>query len=734
MTSNQRVTINSDSKPAIKHHPQLQAQYQLELQLKQFQQFHQYHTMATPNVDKISNPINPKPSSSSSQPSSVPFISSNPTDHPQQPLQRPSSETSSSYQPHHRQASQSSNSSPGKKKESILRKLSISSRRSLAWLPGIHDHPSPSGTSSNPSTTTSSKNHKSQTNSTSTASSTASNHSKVKFYSTTASKSITPPNSEQSNTSEAHHHSHSSKNVIGKSMRSVARTVKKSLHQFDRPRTITGDHLNQHAAESKTSHPQAPDSRHSSSTSRPGIPGPSGAQRTRAVSTSEVYNERSVRSRTQMSSTNNLSQSLTERSSHRVQPPQSGQTTPPRSPNRLKKSDKPRPLSTNDSHSSKLNGSDYQTTRLSWHAHTHIGSLPLAASILAAPSPPPIDHSTFMAIIPGRKSPAVGVPFLSVVAPAASEPITPGALTAMSVKVEPPQSRRVSPSSSIDPSRLNDENNGFAFIGTPSAQPPSDLAVKSRPPLVSTATAISLVQSCVAEHGSISEIDENISRVPSSGYLVGDQVETLVEQTTSTSTDELRIIQSSLEHEFLKPENRKRKVTPTKSTELLGGQTNDPSHCVDDSNEEIESRQHKVFRSINQPFSSSTSTALGMNHSTSHPLSVLPINPATVLADRSHQDHSSRCKQLPSHHHNHLKNRKRSTRRKNSNGLSSNHPHEDQDNHDHDQHPNNEVWNFSIVSTVVGVVIIAVVLIGSTNLTGSLNGKSWIGNLIKKMT
>lgn len=435
-----------------------------------------------------------------------------------------------------------------------------------------------------------------------------------------------------------------------------------------------------------------------------------------------------------MSSTNNLSQSLTERSSHRVQPPQSGQTTPPRSPNRLKKSDKPRPLSTNDSHSSKLNGSDYQTTRLSWHAHTHIGSLPLAASILAAPSPPPIDHSTFMAIIPGRKSPAVGVPFLSVVAPAASEPITPGALTAMSVKVEPPQSRRVSPSSSIDPSRLNDENNGFAFIGTPSAQPPSDLAVKSRPPLVSTATAISLVQSCVAEHGSISEIDENISRVPSSGYLVGDQVETLVEQTTSTSTDELRIIQSSLEHEFLKPENRKRKVTPTKSTELLGGQTNDPSHCVDDSNEEIESRQHKVFRSINQPFSSSTSTALGMNHSTSHPLSVLPINPATVLADRSHQDHSSRCKQLPSHHHNHLKNRKRSTRRKNSNGLSSNHPHEDQDNHDHDQHPNNEVWNFSIVSTVVGVVIIAVVLIGSTNLTGSLNGKSWIGNLIKKMT
>ncbi|KNZ60465.1 hypothetical protein VP01_154g8 [Puccinia sorghi] len=544
---------------------------------------------------------------------------------------RPSSDSSSFEPP--------STGTHSKKKQSILRKLSTSSRRSISWLSTTtHEQPTNQLTSEQP----------------------------------------TPLN----NT-----HDHTKNTIFAKGIRNVARTVKKSLHSFDRPRNLTAD--------------------------QPTI-------RNRALSTSEVYNKpqniqhtfRSLK-QSQVSTqqdSNPLSRSL---------PEQSPIPASPRSPNRLQKK-KHRPQSASEPSAS--SPAVLPRDRLSWHAQPNIASLPQVATILAKPSPPPVDHSTFMAIIPGQPTLPPLVPALSVVPPPASLQVEPPQPTALSTRVEPASSRRHSLTSannehspagnpsyaSTDDDDNNNKNNGFTFIRSPPKldQPPSppthDLGASwthvtdhqsleihhSRPTLLSTITSTSLVQSCVAERGSFSDLDQ---------------------------MEELALGPKTPESPAQGEMPRKRKVTslndeasPSKADETA------------EAEEEVEERQHKVARAEDQPFSSSSSAVQhqqpseqhgrALNHTASHPLSMV-VAGLSLRARKASYSTSTSTK----------KSRKSSLRKPT---------------HQH-QRPasaaSSEIWNFSVVSTVVGVVLIAVVLIGSSHFSGFNGGKSWLGNWMKKV-
>ncbi|OAV94750.1 hypothetical protein PTTG_26922 [Puccinia triticina 1-1 BBBD Race 1] len=368
---------------------------------------------------------------------------------------------------------------------------------------------------------------------------------------------------------------------------------------------------------------------------------------------------------------------------------------------------------------------------VSWHAQTPIGSLPMAASLLAAPPPPPVDHSSFLAILPPGHTPNLPVPALTLVPPPASQLVEAPALTALSTHVEPALSRRVSLSSSSaaaaaaaagtppDASSAgqiedHDPLPGFTFIRSPakssqadpsprlsaswteivegSPAPPSPIETSqvrtARPPLVANATGISLAQSCVAEHGSVGDLNDD-------------------------------------EEEPVPQTPRKRKVTsltaepsppsPNKEAEKEGERGADAAG---------DERQHKVPRAaLDVPFSSSTtSQAVGPKSlsSTAHPLSFLALGglvpPASLKARRSGSRKDRRKSPASSLQ------RAQSQKVKDGGGQRNR------------ANSAAEVWNFSVVSTVVGVVLIAVVLIGSTNLSGiNYNGKSWLGNWIKKV-
>ncbi|WAR61649.1 hypothetical protein PtB15_12B339 [Puccinia triticina] len=382
---------------------------------------------------------------------------------------------------------------------------------------------------------------------------------------------------------------------------------------------------------------------------------------------------------------------------------------PPRSPNRLKKKKTSRPQSALEPLGPRP-APDAAAGRpgepaVSWHAQTPIGSLPMAASLLAAPPPPPVDHSSFLAILPPGHTPNLPVPALTLVPPPASQLVEAPALTALSTHVEPALSRRIED---------HDPLPGFTFIRSPakssqadpsprlsaswteivegSPAPPSPIETSqvrtARPPLVANATGISLAQSCVAEHGSVGDLNDD-------------------------------------EEEPVPQTPRKRKVTsltaepsppsPNKEAEKEGERGADAAG---------DERQHKVPRAaLDVPFSSSTtSQAVGPKSlsSTAHPLSFLALGglvpPASLKARRSGSRKDRRKSPASSLQ------RAQSQKVKDGGGQRNR------------ANSAAEVWNFSVVSTVVGVVLIAVVLIGSTNLSGiNYNGKSWLGNWIKKV-
>ncbi|KAA1077218.1 hypothetical protein PGT21_015359 [Puccinia graminis f. sp. tritici] len=642
-------------------------------------------------------------------------------------LPRPSSESSTSSQP-----TTTTNSSPNKKnnnkKQSILRKLSTSSRRSLSWLPGIHPDLQ-SSTEDKPT-------------------------NKIKF------KKNSPPNS--SNVEQ--HHQSTAKNVLGKGMRNVARTVKKSLHQFERPRSITAPNQDQQLQQDL----------------QPSQPTPTQQQttniRTRAVSTSEVYSN----NKQQQQQSDSFSRSLNQQPDLNSYPIQhnssSSITTPPRSPKRLKKK-KNRAQSAFEPLLNQTPAIEQDSTRapppgrLSWHAQTPVGSLPMAASILAAPSPPPIDHSSFMAILPGQPI----VPALSVVPPPASLAVDPPILTAMSTKVEPSLSRRVSLSSSSNPNnnnndplssssssssvddQINDPLNGFTFIKTPSKLPPPsptpsaqllssnwteilttpsspnslteshhhhqirNIEIRdARPPLVSTSTSISLVHSCIAEHGSVADTDDvQISQ---------QDVEPQNGLEASVETTRKRKVTS-----FINEQNPAKKKESSEGLEEAEEST--PTATTEDEGE----RHHKLARSLDRPFSSTTLVPAHRHHTsspTSHPFSLITTTTLSTTTTTSSMIRAR--KNSPKKDRKHSLRKPAHLNHQQQQQHNGKHRHA-QPNPRHSASPASELWNFNIVSTVVaGVVIFAVVLIGSANLSGFHgNGKSspssWIGSVMKKI-
>ncbi|EFP84352.2 uncharacterized protein PGTG_10072 [Puccinia graminis f. sp. tritici CRL 75-36-700-3] len=417
---------------------------------------------------------------------------------------------------------------------------------------------------------------------------------KIKF------KKNSPPNS--SNVEQ--HHQSTAKNVLGKGMRNVARTVKKSLHQFERPRSITTPNQDQQLQQDL----------------QPSQPTPTQQQttniRTRAVSTSEVYSNNK-----QQQQSDSFSRSLNQQPDQNSYPIQhnssSSITTPPRSPKRLKKK-KNRAQSAFEPLLNQTPAIEQDSTRapppgrLSWHAQTPVGSLPMAASILAAPSPPPIDHSSFMAILPGQPI----VPALSVVPPPASLAVDPPILTAMSTKINEP-----------NPAKKKESSEG------------------------------------------------------------------LEEAQDSTPTTE-------------------------------------------DEGE----RHHKLARSLDRPFSSTTLVPAHRHHTsspTSHPFSLITTTTLSTTTTTSSSLIRAR-KNSPKKDRKHSLRKPAHLNHQQQQQHNGKHRHA-QPNPRHSASPASELWNFNIVSTVVaGVVIFAVVLIGSANLSGFHgNGKSspssWIGSWMKKI-
>ncbi|KAI9612293.1 hypothetical protein KEM48_004309 [Puccinia striiformis f. sp. tritici PST-130] len=340
---------------------------------------------------------------------------------------------------------------------------------------------------------------------------------------------------------------------------------------------------------------------------------------------------------------------------------------------------------------------------MSWHAQNPIGSLPMAATLLSQPSPPPIEDASFMAILPSQDKLNLPVPHhLSLIPPPSSLYVDPPTLTAISTGVEPALSRRVSISSSSSSESVSDHNNGFTFISTPSkfdsvpASPNPALGSSwmeipahpqhesysevqtPRPPIVTTATSISIVHSCVAERGSIADLDLHLHADDQVEELAGTEI---------------------IHNEF----SRKRKVTSFINDSNPSKKETSESEAEKDAESDRdcgpEERQHKVLRGLDQPFSSHQP----------------PKKNRKLSSKKSPLSHHHEVHHHHVHHHTPSKNPRHSS----SSSSSS-----------------TEVWNLSVVSTVVGVVILAVVFIGSTNLSHLHNGKpssSWIGNWIKKI-
>lgn len=229
----------------------------------------------------------------------------------------------------------------------------------------------------------------------------------------------------------------SSKGTISKSIRSVARTVKKSLHQLDRPVALRNERKPEHDSADAAKSSQV---RSTSTTVQ------SGAPQTSNASQSDLPSEPSASS--------SPLRSRTKSESHIVQS----------RPNTL-------PLSKSTSHQSR------KKNRMSALEPSHaaiptFGSLPQAAAILARPPP---DPTTFLAIIPGQGPPSN----LSLLSPFQGEDILGAPRTGGSANTSIfPHSIQAQAPVSPRPSTLDlDEDTGFTFIR--SSEPESGAAAEN---------------------------------------------------------------------------------------------------------------------------------------------------------------------------------------------------------------------------------------------------------------
>ncbi|EGG07509.1 uncharacterized protein MELLADRAFT_62571 [Melampsora larici-populina 98AG31] len=256
---------------------------------------------------------------------------------------------------------------------------------------------------------------------------------------------------------------HSSQGTISKGIRSVARSVKKSLHQLDRPLILrnerkphSADQLNvarpssQALSTSSTVQSVAPQASNALQSNLPSETNTSSALRTRTKSESHIARSR---------------------------------------PESL-------PLAKSISHQSK------KKNRMSALEPSHaaiptFGSLPQAAAILARPPP---DPTTFLAIIPGQGPPSN----VSLLSPFQREDMRGAPLTGGSANTSIfPHSIQAQAPISPRPSTLDlDEDTGFTFIRS------------SEPEAVTTAGNASNVPGSVVRKSSYNETD-SIRRVPS---------------------------------------------------------------------------------------------------------------------------------------------------------------------------------------------------------------------------
>ncbi|POW22139.1 hypothetical protein PSHT_01629 [Puccinia striiformis] len=475
-------------------------------------------------------------------------------------------------------------------------------------------------------------------------------------------------------------------NLIGKGIiRNVARTVKKSLHTFDRPRLAT--------AEPQQRLPASQQDRQQEEVIQP--PSPQ-STRARAVTISEVS--------TPNKNKEHYTRSLNQPPYHQSFDPDQvieGPSTPPRSPKRLKK--KTRPQSAFIEHPSLITQAveNVVPAHYLWQPHFYLNLLL-----------PPIEDSTFMAILPSQDKLNLPVPHhLSLIPPPSSLYVDPPTLTAIiiMIKTKPiiTDSLFISTPSKFDsvPASPNPAlgSSWMEIPAHPQHESYSEVQT-SRPPIVTTATSISIVHSCVAERGSIADLDLHLH--------ADDQVEELAG--------------TEIHNEL---SSRKRKVTsfindsnPTRKESSESEVEKDVESDRDCGSEE---RQHKVLRGLDQPFSSHPPP----HHQTSEPISTILTTPLTTLirprklsSNKKNRKLSSKKSPLSHHHevhHHHVHHHTPSKNPRHSSSSSS----------------STEVWNFSVVSTVVGVVILAVVFIGSTNLSHLHTGKpssssSWIADQV----
>ncbi|KAH9809422.1 hypothetical protein DFH28DRAFT_905413 [Melampsora americana] len=246
------------------------------------------------------------------------------------------------------------------------------------------------------------------------------------------------------------------KGTISKSFRSVARTVKKSLHQLDRPLTLRAERKTEDDSKLTQLSSQAP-----------------------STSIIEESSDSQTSNGSQVNDSSAILRARTKSESHIARS----------RPNSL-------PVGKSISHSSK------KKNRMSALESSHpavptFGSLPQAAAILARPPP---DPTTFLAIIPGQGPPSN----LSLLSPSQAEDVLGAPRTAGSANTSIfPHSVQAQASISPRPSTLDlDEDTGFTFIRS------------SEPETMGTGENANSVVRPMARKSSYNDTD-SIRRVPS---------------------------------------------------------------------------------------------------------------------------------------------------------------------------------------------------------------------------
>ncbi|MBW0542699.1 hypothetical protein O181_082414 [Austropuccinia psidii MF-1] len=481
-----------------------------------------------------------------------------------------------------------------KKKNSLLSKLSFSSKKSMAIL-----HSRSSSNPINPSHSSTQK---------STLFNLVSKNSSINQNQIITQNQNHPQTLQnqihQSNQNPHRNHS----NSFGKSVKSVARSLRKSFHHSDRPTLSQSIQDSQIKSQSfQTIKPQSSSLDHHSSTS---------------ITSFE----------NQSFPPKSLPPSLP------ILPKPSNQSTT-LSPK------KQRPKSAIET-SSKSHV--FQSNPTSWKPEIQLASLPMAASLLSVPSPQSKNNSSFLALIPGQTT-------LSVVPPLASTLLEKSLLTATSIVVEPSSSSRASPTSSLhQPDHAPKEE--FTFIRSP-------------PPNTKSLTKTELLPS-------------HDSQLSSSDVK-------LQEMTFKNSVDS----QTSIDLTIARNPSRKRKIVTTVKEQ------NDEDPGID--------RQTKIAKHIDEGVFSEVCLGNNLNQRNLVMMNSLLKDPKEKIK----RDFKLEKKPLNGTFKKVFDDKKKKiTFGQGENG-----------------------WNLAIFSTVVGVVVMAVVIIGTNGFSAAnASHKSLLGNWIKK--